>query len=83
MNQKISECDFPQQLEEVLDKTRELRNDVVHKSYDLNQDDVDLIKNAFLSFLYHLISTELGKLELRSQVENIEHEFISKKSLFT
>ena len=81
MYQKIKESDFPQQLEDDLDETRKLRNKVVHESYDLNQDDVELIKNAFLTFLHYLISTELAKLKLKSQVENIEYKFINKKGL--
>lgn len=81
MHQKIKESDFPQQLEDNLDETRKLRNKVVHESYDLNQDDVELIKNAFLTFLHYLISTELAKLKLKSQVENLEYTFINKKGL--
>ena len=81
MHQKITESNFPQQLEFLLDETRKLRNEVVHESYDLNEDDVVIIKDAFLNFLSYLISTELAKLELKSQVENIEYDFINKKSL--
>ncbi len=81
MHQKIKESDFPQHLEDVLDETRKLRNKVVHDSYDLSQNDVELIKNAFRTFLYHLISIELAKLKLKSQVENIEYNFINKKWL--
>lgn len=81
MYQKIKESGFPQQLEDNLDETRKLRNKVVHESYDLNQNDVELIKNAFLTFLHYLISTELAKLKLKSQVENIEYKFINKKGL--
>ena len=81
MYQKIKESDFPQQLEDLLDETRKLRNKVVHESYDLNEDDAELIKNAFLAFLSYLISTELAKLKLKSQVENIEYNFINKKGL--
>lgn len=81
MHQKIMESSFPQQLEDILEETRKLRNKVVHESYDLNEDDAELIKNAFLTFLSYLISSELAKLELKSQVENIEYKFINKKSL--
>ena len=81
MHQKINESDFPQQLEENLEETRKLRNKVVHESYDLNQDDAELIKNAFLAFLSYLISTELAKLKLKPRVENIEYNFINKKDL--
>ena len=82
MYQKIKQSDFPQQLEFLLDETRKLRNEVVHESYDLNEDDVALIKDTFLNFLSYLISTELAKLRLKSQVENIEYKFINKKGLF-
>lgn len=81
MHQKIKESVFPQQLEDILEETRKLRNKVVHESYDLNEDDVVLIKNAFLTFLSYLISSELAKLKLKFQVENIEYKFINKKIL--
>lgn len=81
MYQKINESGFPQQLEDNLDDIRKLRNKVVHESYNLKGADVVLIKNAFLSFLSNLISTELAKLKLKSQVENLEYKFINKKSL--
>ena len=81
MYQKIKVSDFPQQLEERLDETRKLRNKVVHESYELNEDDAELIKNAFLAFLSYLISTELAKLKLKPRVENIEYNFINKKDL--
>ena len=81
MLQKIKESDFPQQLEDILNETRKLRNKVVHESYELNEDDAELIKKAFLTFLSYLVSTELAKLKLKSQVENIEYKFINKKGL--
>ena len=81
MHQKIKDSDFPQQLEDILDETRKLRNKVVHDNYDLNQNDVELIRNAFLTFLHHILSTELAKLKLKSQVANIEYKFINKEGL--
>ncbi len=81
MHQKIKESAFPQQLEDILEETRKLRHKVVHESYDLNDNDVELIKNAFLTFLSYLVSSELAKLKLKSKVENIKYKFINKKSL--
>ena len=74
MHQKIKDSAFPQQLEDFLEETRKLRNKVVHESYELNDSDAELIKNAFLSFLSNLVLTELTKLNLTSQVENIEYD---------
>jgi len=81
MHQKIKESGFPQQLEDNLEDIRKLRNKVVHESYDLNHGDAEVIKNAFLAYLSYLISSELAKLNLISQVENLEYKFINKKSL--
>lgn len=81
MNQKIKESSFPHQLEDSLDETRKIRNKIVHESYDLNQDDVEQIKNTFLSYLYYHVSTKLLKLSPKELIEKISYEFIDKKGL--
>ena len=82
MSQKLKESKFPPDLEFKLDEIRKLRNEVVHEGYELAQDDSEQIKHTFISFLRHLVSFKLTKLDLKSQIENLEYEFLDKKGLF-
>lgn len=82
LDQKINESNFPKQLKELLHKIRKLRNEVIHESYDLNQDDIGLLTQAFQMFVYYLVSNELAKLELKARVENIDNGIINKENVF-
>jgi hypothetical protein len=82
LEQKITESKFPKQLKEKLHQIRDLRNKVVYDSYELNQEDIELLKTAFQKFVYHLISTELVKLKLKSRIKNIENGIINKENVF-
>jgi len=81
MYQKIKESKFPPELENKLDEMRKLRNKVVHESHELTQDDIELIKETFISFLLYIVTMRLTKLDLKSHIENIERDFIDKKGL--
>jgi hypothetical protein len=82
LERRINESIFPKQLEELLQETRKLRDKVVQEIYDLSQGDIELIKNAFQSFVYYLISTELTKLNLKSRIDKIGNGLIKKDDVF-
>lgn len=82
LEQKGHESNFPEQLEELLQETRKLRDKVVQEIYDLSQDDIELIKKTFQTFLYYLVSTELTKLNLKSRIDKIGNGFINKDDVF-
>ena len=79
---KVKQPNFPEQLEEISREIRNLRNRVVHESYDLNEDDIELVKDAFQTFVYYLLSSELIKLKLKSRIEKIDNGVINKENVF-
>lgn len=82
LDEKNKELHIPKQLEEILREIRDLRDRVVHESYDLNEDDIALVKDAFQTFVYYLVSTELTKLKLKNRIQNIENGIIVKENVF-
>ncbi|MFW9929281.1 MAG: hypothetical protein ACFFD1_07810 [Candidatus Thorarchaeota archaeon] len=82
LDQLFKESHFPKQLKEHLKDIRDLRNKVVHDSYDLSEADIELVKKAFQAFVYYLISSELAKLKLKNRIETIENGIIQKENVF-
>lgn len=82
LDKEAKNMHFPEQFEDVLREIRNLRNRVVHESYDLNENDIELVKDAFQTFVYYLVSTELVKLKLKNRIENIENGIINKENVF-
>ena len=82
LDHKMKESHFPKQLEESIKEIRDLRNKVVHDSYDLSEEDIELIKGAFQIFVYYLVSSELVKLKLKKRIETIENGIIQKENVF-
>ncbi|MFX1568671.1 MAG: hypothetical protein ACFFCV_09915 [Promethearchaeota archaeon] len=74
--QKIEELNLPQNLEILTKNVGELRNKISHESYELNEEEEQLVESTFTQFMRYLIIKQLTPLKLDKIKIEPEYDFI-------
>ena len=76
MDQKISELNLPEDLNNNMQDIRILRNKIVHEAYEIAEEEEVKIEDTYIQFMYWLVSTYLKPLGLDKIKIEPEYTFL-------
>ncbi|MFX1477560.1 MAG: hypothetical protein ACFFCI_05475 [Promethearchaeota archaeon] len=76
MEQKITELNLPQDIEELIQNIRKIRNKIVHEAYAISEEEEDMIENAYIKFMYWIVLKYLEPLNLNKIEIEPDYSFI-------
>ncbi|HDZ18043.1 hypothetical protein LCGC14_0950680 [marine sediment metagenome] len=76
MDQKISELNLPEDLNNNMQDIRILRNQIVHEAYEITEEEEVKIEDTYIQFMYWLVSTYLRPLGLDKIKIEPEYTFL-------
>ncbi|MFW9968921.1 MAG: hypothetical protein ACFFDF_01890 [Candidatus Odinarchaeota archaeon] len=79
--QKIEELALSKNLEILVKQVRELRNKISHDTYELSEEEEQLVENAFIQFVHYLIMEQLTPLNLDKIKIEKEYTFLDIKKI--
>jgi hypothetical protein len=74
--QKIEELNLSKNLEILIKKAGEIRNKIALETYELSEEEEELVENAFTHFMHYLILKQLTPLNLNNITIEQEYNFI-------
>lgn len=76
MDQKITELNLPEDLNNNMQDIRILRNKIVHEAYEIAEEEEVKIEDTYIQFMYWLVSTYLKPLYLDKIEIESEYSFL-------
>ena len=76
MEEKIKNLELSEDLENFLQSIRKLRNKIVHEAYEITEEEDNIIEEAFIGFMSHLVAKQLKPLNLDKIEIEPEYQFI-------
>ena len=76
MEEKIKNLELSEDLENFLQSIRKLRNKIVHEAYEITEEEDNVIEEAFVGFMSHLVAKQLKPLNLDKIEIEPEYQFI-------